>query len=158
MRILVVSHVWSRVDVAHRPCPATGAIVLVDSNAHVLCLCREGKREAVFRLALGRGGMNKRNEGDGRTPVGRYDLGPPRASRRYHVFVPIAYPTAEERARGLSGSDVGVHGPHVAFAWLRLATLWADWTRGCIAVATSREADQIGAWVRVNAPVQIWIT
>ena len=156
--ILMVSYVWSRRDVSHRPCPGDGAAVLVDSDARVLCLCRDGRPEAVFRVALGRGGVNKASEGDGRTPVGRYDLGTPRPSRRYRVFVPVAYPTTEEKARGLSGSDVGVHGPHLAFAWLRHATVWVDWTRGCIAVGTSREAEQIAAWVRANDGVQIWIS
>ena len=156
--VLAGAHVWARHDVAHRACPERGAVVLVDAEAGVLCLCADGRPERRFRAAVGRGGVDKRAEGDGRTPSGTYDLGAPRASRRYHVFVPVSYPTAEQRRAGLSGSDIGVHGPHLAFAWLRHATVWLNWTRGCIAVGTASEADQIANWVRAHPAARLWVT
>jgi hypothetical protein len=155
--VLAAGYAWSRRDVPHRPCPDRGVVVLVDSEAHVLCLCRDGRVARRFRVALGRGGVDKRLEGDGRTPLGRYGLGAPRPSRRFHVFIPVAFPTDAQRRAGVTGSDVGVHGPHLAFAWLRQATVWLDWTRGCIAVGTPGEADAIAAWVRANDPVTVWI-
>ena len=156
--VLAVAHVWALRDVAHRPCPERGAVVLVDAGAGVLCLCADGRVERTFRAAVGRGGLDKRAEGDGRTPSGMYDLGTPRRSRRYHVFVPVAYPTDEQRRAGFSGSDIGLHGPHVACAWLRHATVWLNWTRGCIAVGTASEADQIANWVRTHASARLWVT
>ena len=156
--LLVGAAAWSRVDVTHVPCPTGSTSVLVDTEARVLCLCRDGRVEGTFRVALGRGGKDKRREGDGRTPTGWYDLGEPRASRRYHLFIPVAFPTLEQRRAGLSGSDVGVHGPHIAFAWLRHATVWVDWTRGCVAVGTRSEAEEIAAWVRANGKnTPIWL-
>lgn len=155
LSLILAAHLWSRAGVVHEPCPGGGAVILVDSNARVMCLCRNGRAEAVFRVALGRGGLDKRAEGDGRTPSGPYRLGSPRRSTRYHVFIPVDYPTAEQRRAGYSGSDVGIHGPHLAFALLRHATVWPDWTRGCIAVGTRAEIEQVAAWVRRYSPMEI---
>jgi hypothetical protein len=138
-------------------CPADGVIVQVDSGARTLSLCRNGVEEAAFRVALGRRGLDKKAEGDGRTPRGRYPLGPARPSSRYHRFLPVGYPTVAEMQRGLTGSDIGVHGPHEAFFWLGRATSWPDWTRGCIAVGTRADVDRIAAWVRAHGVREILI-
>lgn len=129
------------------PCPATGALVAVHSAGHRLQLCRAGRVEGSFRVALGRGGLDKRREGDERTPVGRYALGAPRASKRFHRFVPVGYPTEAQRAEGRTGSAIGVHGPDARFRWLGPATVWVDWTNGCIAVGTRGEIDTVAEWV-----------
>lgn len=129
------------------PCPPTGTLVAVHSADHSLRLCRAGRVEGSFRVALGRGGLDKRREGDGRTPVGRYALGAPRASERFHTFVPVGYPTATQGAEGRTGSAIGVHGPDARFRWLGPATAWVDWTNGCIAVGTRAEIDAIAEWV-----------
>jgi len=157
LMVLVAAHLWSGAAACRRPCPPGAAVVHVDSAARILCLCRDGRAEAAFRVALGRGGVDKRAEGDGRTPTGRYALGVPRGSSRYHLFIPVAYPTAEQRQAGYSGSDVGIHAPHVGFVWLRHATAWADWTRGCIAVGTRGEIERVAAWVRRYGPAEIVI-
>lgn len=129
------------------PCPPTGTLVAVHSADHRLHLCRAGRVEGSFRVALGRGGLDKRREGDERTPLGRYTLGAPRGSERFHRFVPVGYPTEAQRAEGRTGSAIGVHGPDARFAWLGAATAWVDWTNGCIAVGTRREIDTISEWV-----------
>jgi L,D-peptidoglycan transpeptidase YkuD (ErfK/YbiS/YcfS/YnhG family) len=129
------------------PCPPTGTLVAVRSADHRLRLCRAGRVEGSFRVALGRGGLDKRREGDERTPVGRYALGAPRGSERFHKFVPVGYPTEAQRAEGRTGSAIGVHGPDARFSWLGGATAWVDWTNGCIAVGTRREIDTIAEWV-----------
>jgi L,D-peptidoglycan transpeptidase YkuD (ErfK/YbiS/YcfS/YnhG family) len=146
---LVVGIAFIRASVVpeHASCPSGGRLIMVDTRTRVLCLCRDGKVDGQFRAVLGRGGVDKRREGDGRTPLGRYSLGEARPSSRYHLFLPVGFPTAEQRAHGYSGSDVGVHGPHAALAWLLHATAWVDWTTGCIAVATTRQAELIAKWV-----------
>jgi hypothetical protein len=154
---VTVAHVWAHAGLAHRPCPSGDAVVLVDAKAHVLCLCRKGRAESAFRVALGRGGIDKRHEGDGRTPTGRYALRAPRPSSRYRLFIPVAFPTAAQAQAGYSGSDIGIHAPHLGFVWLRHATLWADWTRGCIAVGTWGEIERIAAWVRQHPAAEIVI-
>jgi L,D-peptidoglycan transpeptidase YkuD (ErfK/YbiS/YcfS/YnhG family) len=154
---LVGASLWAHTARPARPCPSSGAVVQVDTSTHVLCLCRNGQVEGRFLSTLGRGGVDKRQEGDGRTPLGRYSLAAARPSSRYHLFLPVGYPTEAQRLRGFSGSAIGLHGPHVAFAWLRHATLWVDWTQGCIAVATASEVEQIARWVRQVGATEILI-
>lgn len=120
-------------------------------------MCRAGREEGFFRIALGRGGIDKRAEGDFRTPLGRYALSPARSSERFHLFLAVGYPTREQLRQGLTGSAIGVHGPDVDYAWLGHATVWADWTLGCVALGTRDEVEQVARWVRRNSVGQIVI-
>jgi hypothetical protein len=71
--------------------------------------------------------------------------------------VPVLYPTPEQAKLGSTGSDVGVHGPHRAFLWLRHATVLSDWTAGCIAVGTDAEVQSIAKWIDSVRPSAITI-
>jgi hypothetical protein len=131
-------------------CRAGETGVVVDTAAHRLHLCARGEVEHTYVVSLGTGGVGKRRQGDNRTPIGLYALGAPRASRSFHVFVPVAYPTPEQARLGFTGSAIGIHGPPRGVGGLaRMAMLVrADWTAGCIAVATDDEIDEVAAWVR----------
>jgi L,D-peptidoglycan transpeptidase YkuD (ErfK/YbiS/YcfS/YnhG family) len=155
--LLAGSSLWAQAAVPHEACPADGTLLQIDTRARVLSLCRAGHEDASFRVALGRGGVDKRLEGDGRTPRGQYRLSPARASTRYHLFLPVGYPTNEQLNQGFSGSAIGVHGPHVAFAWLGRATTWPDWTLGCIALGTRGDVAQVAQWVADNRAHEIII-
>jgi L,D-peptidoglycan transpeptidase YkuD (ErfK/YbiS/YcfS/YnhG family) len=154
---LAASAAWAQTSVAHESCPPEGAVIQVDTNARVLCLCRSGYEDAVFRVALGRRGVDKTREGDARTPRGRYSLSPATSSARYHLFLPVGYPTPEQVDRGFTGSAIGVHGPHIAFAWLGHSTTWIDWTLGCIAVGTRSQVEHLARWVADNGVREIVI-
>jgi murein L,D-transpeptidase YafK len=142
----------ARTDSSNQSCAVDGDVVVVDTTAHALWLCSDHRAVAHFSVALGRGGLDKTREGDGRTPLGSYSLGEPRASHRFGIFIPIAYPTAEQRARGFTGKDVGIHGPDRRSAWLGRVTTWIDWTAGCIATGTESEISQIATFVRDRRP------
>src|SRR4051794_7272805 len=64
-------------------CTAPDARIVVDLEKHTLSLCAKEKLVEAFDVRLGRGGIGKMQEGDGKTPVGTYPLGEPRASKRY---------------------------------------------------------------------------
>ena len=130
-------------------CQPDETAIVVDTSAHRLHLCRDGARAHSFVVALGMSGVDKRRVGDNRTPLGSYPLGMPRASRWFHRFIPVAYPTAAQQRAGFSGSAIGIHGPPRGLETAaRLAMLVAsDWTAGCIAVATDDEIERIVAWV-----------
>jgi murein L,D-transpeptidase YafK len=145
--VLALSAHWARAEIQHQPCPASGSVVQVDTGARALTLCRAGREEASFRVALGRGGLDKRTQGDGRTPRGHYTLAAARPSHRYHLFLPVGYPSSEQAKLGFTGSAIGVHGPHVAFAWLGNASAWTNWTEGCIALPTRAAIEQVAEWV-----------
>ena len=131
------------------PCQRDETAIVIDTAARRLHLCRDGARAETFMVALGISGVDKRRAGDNRTPLGSYRLGPPRASRWFHRFIPVQYPTAAQQRAGFSGGAIGIHGPPRGLETAaRLAMLVAsDWTAGCIAVGTDDEIERIVAWV-----------
>jgi L,D-peptidoglycan transpeptidase YkuD (ErfK/YbiS/YcfS/YnhG family) len=130
-------------------CARGETAIVVNTSGHRLHLCRDGAREQTFTVALGVSGVDKRRQGDNRTPIGVYPLGAPRASQSFHRFIPVAYPTPAQQRAGYSGSAIGIHGPPRGFeAAARLAALVAtDWTAGCIAVASDGDIERIVGWV-----------
>ena len=139
------------------PCDAMGTLLLVDTRDNVLWKCQEGNNVGQYSIALGRGGVGKHAQGDGKTPVGEYMVGKPRVSERYGLFIPVGYPTVEQRKRGYSGADIGIHGPPRALKWLGSLTTWFNWTRGCIAVGGDDEIKDIARWVQENGVNRIRI-
>lgn len=122
--------------------------IVVDTKAHSLVLCEGGKTSATFDVRLGRGGVGKTKEGDHKTPLGTYALGEPRKSQRFGTFIPIGFPTDEQRRQGYTGSAVGVHGPHRWVRWLGRLVNTFDSSDGCLGVATDKEIEDIAAWTR----------
>jgi murein L,D-transpeptidase YafK len=123
-------------------------VLVVDTDAHRLSLCESGASVATFSVRLGRHGVGKRREGDGKTPVGRYPLAEPRSSAAYGTFIPIAYPTDAQRRAGYTGSAVGVHGPYRRMLWAGRLANFFDTTDGCVGIATDGEMTRLAAWVR----------
>jgi murein L,D-transpeptidase YafK len=95
-------------------CFERGTSIVVRTDEHELYLCEQGKLVETYGVALGKGGVNKRRRGDNKTPLGTYALGAPRKSTKFGLFIPVAYPTAEQRGKGFTGGDIGVHGPPIA--------------------------------------------
>jgi len=137
-------------------CAGRPTMLVVDTAAHTLLLCKDGASHGSYRVALGAGGTGKQREGDRKTPLGSYPLLPPRPSKQYHLFLLVGYPTDQQRARGFSGSAIGIHGPSrtTRAAGSFLNTLF-DWTQGCIAVGSDEEIEQIAAWVRQEQPATV---
>ncbi|HTP49449.1 MAG TPA: L,D-transpeptidase family protein [Anaeromyxobacteraceae bacterium] len=140
---------FSRSD---EPCPDVGARIVVDVQARTMRLCGYGRPLAHFAVALGHGGLDKRQHGDRKTPLGTYELGVPRPSARFGMFIPVAYPTADQRRQGYTGGDVGIHGPHRRTAWAGEANTWSDWTDGCIALGSDEELTEVASFVRAHRP------
>lgn len=129
------------------PCEGRKTALVIRSDEHRLWLCRAGTAEGSFKVALGRNGTGKQQEGDQRTPLGTYPLGQPRVSTEYHVFIPVGYPTPAQRRQGYTGSAIGIHGPKRSFAWAGWLITLFDWTLGCIALASDEEIEHVAAWV-----------
>lgn len=129
-------------------CHAADARIVVETGPHRLVLCEREREIGAFSVRLGRGGVGKTAEGDGKTPLGTYPLGEPRKSDRYGIFIPIGYPTPDQRRRGFTGGDVGVHGPHRSVRWLGSLVNSFDSSNGCVGLATDGEMATITAWVR----------
>ncbi|ACG74810.1 conserved hypothetical protein [Anaeromyxobacter sp. K] len=127
-------------------CPPADPVVLVETVHRRLALCEAGAAAAVFPVALGSAGTGKRVEGDRRTPLGAYALGAPRPSAGFGTFIPIAYPTAEQRRAGFTGSNVGIHGPSRATRWAGRLNTWTDWTAGCVALGSDPDVRAVAAF------------
>ncbi len=131
------------------PCARAETAVVVDTRVHRMHLCRDGNVDRTFVVALGMRGVGKQRQGDARTPLGRYGLGPPRASQNFHIFVPVEYPTPAQARMGFTGSAIGIHGPPRGWTLAALATLvMQDWTIGCNAVETDEDIETVATWIR----------
>jgi murein L,D-transpeptidase YafK len=129
-------------------CSAPDLRVVVDLKKHSLALCEKGRVVGIFDVRLGRGGTGKTQEGDGKTPIGTYPLGEPRPSKRFGTFIPIGFPTEEQKKMGYSGSAVGVHGPPRWARWIGSLVNTFDLSDGCVGVARDSEIEKIASWVR----------
>ena len=130
------------------PCEGYKTAVLVDTKQHKMWLCQEGKPVGEYKVAIGKGGINKIKQGDNKTPLGEYTIGIPRPSSRFGTFIPNGYPTQEQISKGYTGGDIGVHGPYRFFKWLGNATVWPDWTQGCIAIGTYKAVSEVARWLK----------
>ncbi|MEQ8368229.1 MAG: L,D-transpeptidase family protein [Roseicyclus sp.] len=97
---------------------------------------------------------HKTEEGDGRTPEGRYYIDRRNPNSAYYLSIGISYPNpddiAQARERGVSpGGDIFIHGTPRPF---RRAD---DWTAGCIAV-TNAQMRQIYAMVQDGTVIDIF--
>ena len=135
-------------------------LVVVNKCERVLLLLHRGNEIARFRVSLGGQPVgHKQQEGDRRTPEGRYLLDYKKSDSAYYKAIHISYPNAEDiadaRRRGVDpGGLIMVHGqkngtePHADGLPL------TDWTAGCIAVLNA-EMDRIWEAVDVGTPIQI---
>jgi len=132
------------------PCAALAEPhVAVRTAAHKLYLCdKDGAVAAGFGVRLARNGVGKTRTGDKKVPLGSYPLGEPRRSKQYGTFVPIGFPLPEQRRRGYTGGDVGVHGPDRRIRWLGGLVNTFDTTDGCVGLASDQEMDTLAAWLR----------
>lgn len=136
------------------PCSGIGTALYVDATERMLWLCESGKAIEAIPVALGRGGVDKRVEGDAKVPLGEYPLGSPVPSKAFHLFIPVGYPTPSQRRRGFTGGAIGVHGP-LRYGGPIGTTI--DWTLGCIAVGTDAEIGRVADWIKTTKARRIII-
>jgi hypothetical protein len=150
-------HTAGAARAANVDCHGPASAVVVDTSRHVLSLCDGGRRVESFGVRLGRHGTGKRREGDGKTPLGAYGLGEPVSSAAYGTFIPVAYPTEEQRRLGFTGSAIGVHGPARGVRWLGSWVNLIDSTDGCVGIATDAEMRRIADFTRARHARRILI-
>jgi murein L,D-transpeptidase YafK len=133
-----------------------------------------------MNVALGREAVGAKSlSGDRRTPEGRYRVAGEARASRFHLFIPIDYPSKQDAEEGLAeghlprsgyerilkaherglvppqdtvlGGHLGFHGE--GERW-RGDSRHLDWTHGCIAV-TNAEIEFIAQ--RIEPGVPVWI-
>lgn len=142
------------------PCAQYGTSIVVTTANKRLFVCENGQAQVSYRAAFGRGGLGKQVEGDNKTPLGTYALGKPRSSNDFHTFIPVGYPTKEQKKGGFTGSDIGIHGPKVPYSnypYLAAIISFFNWTEGCIAVSQNNIIDAIANWVSEHPSAQLHV-
>jgi murein L,D-transpeptidase YafK len=134
--------------------------ILIEKQARRLTLLRNDAVLASYEVSLGASPVGpKQQEGDGRTPEGRYAIDFKHPRSRFHLALRVSYPSEADRRsakqRGVApGSDIMIHGLPNGLGWLGGLTLLRDWTDGCIAVPNT-QIEEIWARVDVGTPVEI---
>ena len=119
-----------------------------------------GRMVETFHIALGRHAEGtKQQEGDGRTPEGRYLLDYRNAASAFHKSIHVACPNRSDQAsakrRGVQpGGMIMLHGQKNGWGLMGAATQRMDWTDGCIAL-TDQDMDRVWKLINVPTPIQI---
>lgn len=162
--LLVFYNAYNRYRPAKVPPPAArekqADKILVQKGQRKLLLLQNGKVIREYKIALGFAPVgDKLQEGDGKTPEGRYRISGRNPKSRFHLSLRVSYPDDEDRreaaAKGVSpGGDIMVHGLPNATPFLGHAHLLRDWTAGCIAV-TNDEIEEIWSLVPNGTEIEI---
>lgn len=127
--------------------------IRVDKSERRMELLRNGEVIRTYSILLGDAPVgHKRQQGDERTPEGRYRISFRNDKSRFHLSLRVSYPNAADRAqaraRGVDpGGDIMIHGGTPA-GYAR------DWTDGCIAL-TNRQIEEVWRLVPVGTPITI---
>lgn len=134
--------------------------VIVVKSQRTLTLLSHGKVLRTYKVALGGTPVGaKEQQGDHKTPEGRYILDRRNAKSRFYKSIHVSYPNEQDKERaarrGASpGGDIMIHGLPNGFGWLGATHRAQDWTDGCVAV-TNQEIDEIWELVPDGTPIEI---
>ena len=134
--------------------------VIVVKSQRTLTLLSQGKVLRTFKVALGGTPVGaKEQEGDHKTPEGRYILDRRNPKSRFYKSIHVSYPNDQDKQRGSqrgvsAGGDIMIHGLPNGFGWLGATHRNMDWTDGCVAV-TNGEMDEIWELVSDGTPIEI---
>ncbi|MEO1201910.1 MAG: L,D-transpeptidase family protein [Pseudomonadota bacterium] len=134
--------------------------VVIEKEARKLHLMKDGQPIRTFDIALGIQPIgHKVQEGDFRTPEGRYRLDARNPNSEFFLSIHVSYPnTADRRKAANLGVDPGgaimIHGQPNEPTRTETYYRTQDWTNGCIAVSNS---DMIDIWLMTddNTPIDI---
>jgi len=134
--------------------------VIIDKSDRELQLLSDGRVFRTFKIALGISPTgDKKEEGDFKTPEGRYLLDVRNPDSDYFLSIHVSYPNIEDRnaAKNLGlnpGGSIMIHGQPNVPSHTETYYRTQDWTNGCIAVSNS---DMIDIWLMTgeNTPIEI---
>lgn len=135
-------------------------LVIVEKGARKLHLLRNGEAFRTFDVALGIAPVgDKLQEGDARTPEGRYILDLRNPNSDFFLSIHISYPNDQDRRQAREqgvdpGGQIMIHGQPNVPTYSDGYYESSDWTNGCIAVSNS---DMIDIWLMTpdGTPIEI---
>lgn len=134
--------------------------VVIKKNERKLMLMSGDAVVKSYRVALGKDPVgHKKQEGDNRTPEGKYVIDKHNPNSSFHLSLHISYPSAADRERAgrdgvRPGGDIMIHGLKNGMGWIGPLHRMTDWTQGCIAV-TNEEIEEIYSLVADGTPIEI---
>ncbi|WP_207102503.1 L,D-transpeptidase family protein [Paracoccus shandongensis] len=140
--------------------PLTGPVdhIVIQKSARRMTAFRDGQVLKTYPIALGFApDGDKRQQGDGKTPEGRFTIDRVNPKSAYHLSLGLDYPRPQDRARAAAlgvdpGGDIFIHGqPNERPDG---ETLPGDWTAGCIAISDS-DIRELFAAARIGTTVEI---
>jgi murein L,D-transpeptidase YafK len=135
-------------------------MVLVIKSDSKLYLKKNGKVFKEYHVAFGANPEgHKKQEGDERTPEGRYFLDYKKSDSAFYKSIHISYPNEADKKRAKEagvnpGGFIMIHGQKNSLGWLSWISQRFNWTDGCIAVSNSA-MDEIWNSVNVGTPIEI---
>ncbi|WOE67003.1 L,D-transpeptidase family protein [Aeromonas allosaccharophila] len=133
-------------------------LVVVKKSTYSLTLMKDGKELKRYWIALGPAPKgHKQQEGDQRTPEGRYTLDYKRTNSGYYKAIHINYPNLDDikRANELGvrpGGMIMIHGQRNSIGNRRVQP--SNWTNGCIAML-NHELDEVWDAIDPGTPIVI---
>ena len=134
--------------------------VIVEKSRNKMYLLKNNNIVRGYNIALGQNPIgHKVQEGDHRTPEGRYMLTYKNAQSSFYKSIRIDYPNEADKARAVArgvspGGDIVIHGMPNEVGDYRGPIKPRNWTQGCIAVR-NYEMEQIWRLVDSNTPIEI---
>lgn len=156
--------------------------VMIDTVQQTLFVAQGDQIKQVFRnISVGRNGYtSERHEGDGKTPLGIFQIAWINPNSRFHLFFGLDYPSLEYAEAALRrrlidfdtyfnirkalyrgelppqntplGGNIGIHGLGNGNRKIHETTNWTD---GCIAL-TNEQIDELARWVSLGTRVVIY--
>lgn len=160
LAVLLLLAVAAATGASAAPLKARADLIVVDKTKRVMTLYARKKPLKTYRIALGGNPLgHKEQEGDSRTPEGRYVIDAKNPWSSFHLSLRISYPNrrdmAAARRKGVSpGGQIMIHGTPEGLSLVQATGLMRDWTAGCIAV-TNAEIEEIYRAVNVGTPIVI---
>ena len=135
-------------------------MVLVVKSESKLYLLKKQKVLSEYKVAFGANPEgHKQQEGDERTPEGKYILDYKKDDSAFYKAIHISYPNEADKKRAKKagvnpGGFIMIHGQRNRLGWLSWITQNFNWTDGCIAVSNSA-MDEIWKAVSAGTPIEI---
>lgn len=135
-------------------------MVLVTKSDSKLYLKKNGTISKEYHVAFGANPEgHKIQEGDERTPEGKYILDYKKSDSAFYKSIHISYPNDSDKKRAKEagvnpGGFIMIHGQKNGLGWLSWITQRFNWTDGCIAVSNSA-MDEIWNSVNTGTPIEI---
>jgi murein L,D-transpeptidase YafK len=134
--------------------------ILVIKSEGKLYLKKEGKVLKKYHVVFGANPIgHKQQEGDERTPEGKYILDYKKPNSSFYRSIHISYPNTDDKNRAKEkgikpGGQIMIHGQKNGFERFSFIVQRFNWTDGCIALSND-DMDEIWNAVSVGTPIEI---